>query len=271
MRELTLQEIKQLELDILRTLASICERHNLRYYLFGGTLLGAVRHQGFIPWDDDVDIAMPRKDLESLEEICRTELPEPYAFFSWKDDWRMGHNVRKIYDTRTVWIEEARPDCRVEIGVFVDIWPMDGAPKGMIRKRIHGAWIIAHRLMLRATAFDSQDRNKPWTKRLLARIWQAIANERVIKWIHANLDVLSRKYSFDESDEWASYLDYRGPRDYMPKSWVGDGATVTFEGYQFATFAGWHKYLELTYGDYMTPPPPALQTTHHRYQAWWRE
>src|SRR5690606_12980286 len=123
------------------------------------------------------------------------------------------------------------------------------------------------RAMLRATVLDTGDRRKSLPKRVLARLWQAIMSERFVKFIHAKLDRLASKYSFDATDEWASYLDYRGPHDYMPKTWIGGGATVRFEGFDFKTFTAWHSYLELTYGDYMTPPPADARRSTHQYKA----
>lgn len=269
MTELTLKQIQDIQFDILCTIVSLCEKHNLRYYLFGGTLLGAVRHGNFIPWDDDIDIAMPRGDLDMLENICKKELPANYTFVNWRDDWRIGHNIAKVCDTNTVWIEETRDDYKVEIGVYIDIFPLDGVPKGIICKIIHGYMLrLACSLLTLNTIKNHRDRS--FYKRTLISLIQAWGNESRIKRLHMIIDRLSRKYAEEMSTEWASYLDFRGIRDYMPKTYVEEGTIVKFRDQSLAAFKEYDKYLSITYGDYMTMPPPDKRKSHHKYTAYYR-
>ena len=113
--------------QILKYFASFCEEHKLRYFLACGTLLGAVRHKGFIPWDDDVDVYMPRKDYMSFLHLVGSSFDSRYILISPYNSERYIHNYAKIYDSQTVLIEY--PDTiRFEIGVYIDIFPVDGLP-----------------------------------------------------------------------------------------------------------------------------------------------
>lgn len=120
-----LKKLRDYQLDMLKEVDRICTKHKLDYFLLGGTLLGAVRHGGFIPWDDDVDICMPRNDLEKFEQICKTELKEKYFFQSSNTDKYYPLMGSKLRTNNTVFEEEATVSSRSHKGVFIDIMPLD--------------------------------------------------------------------------------------------------------------------------------------------------
>lgn len=271
MRELTFEEVQRTAVGILFAVADFCERHGLRYYLHAGTLLGAVRHEGMIPWDDDVDIIMPRRDYEAFERLARTSLPEPYAFINWKDNWMMQHNFAKVYDRRTVLIEHAyREDFEVPLGVYIDIYPMDGAPRGRLQRWLHGHHILLLRIVLALGSLRTYPWNR-WPTRWAKAFFRWWLNEGRAKRLHGSIDRLAARYSFDDAVEWADYLGFRGVQDYFPRAVVGRDRKELFEGRPFPVFASAEHYLRVTYGEYMTLPPKDERTSHHDYTARWRK
>ena len=123
MRELNLEEIQAIELDILTFFADICERHGLDYFLAYGTLIGAMRHEGFIPWDDDIDVCMPRADYEKLWEVSREEEFAPYQLVSYRDKSSL-YSFFKLVDTRTL-VHETYIADQYETGLWIDVFPLD--------------------------------------------------------------------------------------------------------------------------------------------------
>lgn len=124
----TIEKLKDIELDILKCFISICEKNNLRYFLIGGTLLGSVRHKGFIPWDDDIDVGMPRKDYELFIERARHHLPDYYFVQTFSTDPSYPNNFMKIRDSRTTFLETAVKHLRMNHGVFIDVFLLDEYP-----------------------------------------------------------------------------------------------------------------------------------------------
>ncbi len=124
-KEITLEEMKGIELNILKQIHELCISQGFRYFLIGGTLLGAVRHKGFIPWDDDIDIGMPRSDYERFIEYCSSN-EVPFKLVCNKTDPNYGYLFAKAVDRNTVLIEENANKDGAELGIYVDIFPIDG-------------------------------------------------------------------------------------------------------------------------------------------------
>ena len=122
-------------LDILISFQQVCEKQGLKYYMVDGSLLGAMRHKGFIPWDDDMDIAMPRDDYERLIQHSKEWLPEPLEFVCYENDPKYPLHFGKIQDASTTLIE--RPHLYYLGGVYVDVFPIDGAPEGKWRQKFY--------------------------------------------------------------------------------------------------------------------------------------
>lgn len=151
MKEISVSQAKQILLEILQEFHQFCHRENLRYSLYAGSLIGALRHQGFIPWDDDIDVLMPREDYERLFHLYRTS-PHP-AYLELNDSrTRPGYfyPFMKLEDTRTIMIGKGKK--RVRIGLHIDIFPLDGMPKSLIAAN---AYLYLHRLFRHAATLAS--------------------------------------------------------------------------------------------------------------------
>ncbi len=148
-----LRKLQLVELDILKLFSEICEKHGLRYYLVGGTMLGAVRHEGFIPWDDDVDVGMPRPDYEKLLTIVREELPDGYDFLHYKQNEEYKRYFSRLVN-RNVKIHNASNTKLIVENAWVDIFPFDGMPSGNLMQKVHFWHMTAIRFFYHASCFE---------------------------------------------------------------------------------------------------------------------
>lgn len=264
--ELTLEEMREIQIDILKHVAAICHENKLQYYLVYGTLLGAVRHSGFIPWDDDIDIALPRDDFDRLESICRVQLPEQYRWVDYKDNFKIANNIAKVCDRQTVLIEESRVDYQVPLGVYIDIFPIDGVPGNSIVRELHYGRAQFLKMLITLNALNNS-RARSLPKKLIIALVQRLMSESSVKRIHISLEKAIRQYEYDSSDEVCSYLGAWGRKEVFPKAWIGEGTTVEFEGLQLSAFAEYDRYLSRVYGDYWRLPPLEERKSHHAYKA----
>lgn len=258
-----LKEIKQCLTDMLGWLHRLCQDNGLRYYIAGGTLLGAVRHQGFIPWDDDVDVSMPRSDLRRLEQIIADgagggryalETPNSPA----KD---FLYTYSKLYDTGTTLIEKNRVNVRR--GVYIDVFPMDGIGDTMEEARKNFRPLaLRHHFM--ASAILAPREGRKWYKNLAVSLIGAIPDA-----------LLDRKKLVQRFDAACAARDYDSCRivgvlvnsqDYrwlLPKEWYGEPAIYDFEGMKVCGPANYEAYLHAGYGDWRQLPPPEKRVSLH--------
>ena len=128
--------LQQVDLEIVKEVVKICDAHNLKYYMLGGTMLGAIRHKGFIPWDDDIDLGMPRDDYEKFLEIAETELPETYKVVNYRNTPEYQYYITRILDTDTKVEEERIGNENRYTHASIDIFPIDGTPNNAIARVI---------------------------------------------------------------------------------------------------------------------------------------
>lgn len=255
---MSLEDIKKTELAILDYVAGICMDNNLSYFLAYGTLIGAIRHKGFIPWDDDIDIAMPRKDYDMLLNILSSkENQSQYeCLIPLKDDY--FYEYAKVIDTTTSVKEEKTIESRC--GVWIDIFPLDGLHKE--DKKSQRMLAILNRC--RAVSVNSHFPHK--TKGLCVPfefiLWKTCKLIGYKPFLKKSI-ALSKKYEYEDCDcvGYASSYPVRGK--YMKKEWFSEAVDVEFEGLFFRAPAGYHEYLSTVYGNYMELPPEDKRVSHH--------
>lgn len=274
MRTITeLKEIHQIETDILKEVDRICRKENIRYYLAGGTLLGAVRHKGFIPWDDDVDIAMPRKDYEKFLKIMKNGAHDYYKILALEYRKDYPYTFAKVVDTRTGFQEEIGKEIS-DLGIFIDVFPLDGM--GNEKKSAMNRMMKIIRLrsrIIEASLKEDEIKNKE--RSLKNKILKEAANCLIkligIRRSYGYLMEYVRKKDFNSSYWIASAVGGAGiEKELIERKYFDDVVEMEFEGNLFFAPAGYDVYLKNLYGDYMKLPPEEQRIAPHRGKIWWK-
>ncbi len=268
MRKLNLQEIQSKEFEILCEFDRICRKHHLRYGLCGGTLLGAVRHEGFIPWDDDIDVEMPRPDYKKLMEIAEAEFPSYYRLETPYNNLDTIHAYGKICDLRTELIEFPEGK-RIRTHLYIDVFPIDGMPDDRIKQEKHRKKTRRRMLALYGFRVAKYKRNEKmgifmkcfW--RLASAANKMMPAKRLIK----RVDKMAEKYEFGTTRYNAVIVAGYGAIEIMPKIVFGFDNEVTFCGRKFFATDKPDYYLTSIYGDYMQLPPEERRI-HHEMEAY---
>lgn len=261
-----LRNLQLIQVEILEELDRICTKHNIKYSIDGGTLLGAVRHKGFIPWDDDIDVIMLREEYEKFFEICKTELDESRFFLQeHRTDpyYRVGYP--RIRRKNTVYIRAGQENMKHVTGVLIDIFVLDSTPSNWLLKYIHRALCFCFRKILwSATGKIVSD-----------SIWQ--------RGIYTVLSMIPAKFSFWGFETLAKHcnkkptalvkhyaMTYPTPKINgfgTPRDLMNEYIRIEFEGKLFMAVKEYDRYLKLLYGDYMKLPPTEKQKPHIHLSA----
>lgn len=273
MKEIGLEERKKILLDMMKEVDSFCRGHNLTYYLAFGTLIGAVRHKGYIPWDDDVDIMMPRKDYEELEKIFPVD--GIYRFLTSNNTKNYPYSYGKIIDVRTVKNEAIRSKYQV-IGLDIDVFPIDNYPDD-IKEAKEWCESIAktQRVMYGLLEEHAKGRNLQRTiaRNVLISFLYFLDDCRImsVNKCVKKLEALSKNYNNNITNYCgiAAIATY-GVRKRNRKEVFESPVEVEFEGEHFYAPKGYDEYLRDIYGDYMQLPPIEKRLTHHTNRAYWK-
>ena len=270
MREITLNEQKLLMLEMLKDFDSFCTDHGLSYYLTGGTLLGAVRHKGYIPWDDDIDVGMPRKDYEIFVDLYNKEKTnEDYAFVSFHQNPDLYVSSGKLINIKTV-MEEAI-DSTVEMGVYLDVFPLDNL--GNTREE---AKQFTEECLKVRRALDVQNwkiiKDRVWYKNVVIFLIKAVSPKGKRRQLVQQQDQLCQKYASDALTAFVGYPCAAMKQELLEGKWFEETITVPFEQYEFRIPKAYDNVLNVFYGPaYMELPPAEKQKTHHAYSVWYKD
>ena len=244
-------------LQILLTVDRVCSEHGIRYYCWAGTMLGAVRHKGFIPWDDDMDICMPRPDYDLLLAHCQEWMPAPFEVVGPHNRADYPYPFAKVEDASTTVLE--RPDFNFPEGIYVDIFPIDGIPSDpdVQKKHLKKYKFWRHLLFFRGRdPFKHGHGPRSWWPQLIHKMFS-------LKQLQDKVQGFMTKYKFDDCEY---VIDYDSVfRGIVAKKILGDPKEYEFEGKMFMGVSDAHQYLTEMYGDYMTPPPKEKQIQHNFY------
>ena len=253
-----LQKLHAEILDIMDEVDRVCKKNNLRYYIVGGTLLGAIRHKGFIPWDDDLDIAMPRDDFERFIELSSSEL-NPSYYLEWiTTNPIYWESFPKVCRKDTVFLHQTHQKRNLHWGIFIDIFPLDYSPaysnKLEWRKKL-GNHLKA---LLVSAVIEEKNTWKIWVYRFIHLF---ISNKYVHKLIRS-VRLSARKLGATHFANFGS--QYKLSKQTMPIEWYGEGTPIEFEGRMYNAPKEYERVLSSIYGNnYMQLPPENKRRTHY--------
>lgn len=258
MAEYPIRPLQMRLLPMMDAFHALCQAHGLKYYLWAGTMLGAVRHQGFIPWDDDMDVAMPREDLELLLQNWQSWLPQPYEIDSFRTNPDNPSECAKLIDSSTTLIE--RKGVSSLRGIYIDIFPLDEVPKSAVKRR----WLALQAAVLgRLLYYHARD---PYRHGHGASSWVPLAVQHLTSSdkLHHRLRRVMTQAQGSGSGLLLDYDD--GIRGVVTADVIGQGTPIVFEGRQYMGVDNPQSYLSTKYGpDYMTPPAENQRRMHNFY------
>ncbi len=271
MKELSLREIQLAEFGVLKKLAELCRKLNLRYYLFFGTLLGAVRHQGFIPWDDDIDVAMPRPDYEKLLAYCAGHEKEiaPLKLMHYTTHRDYIYPIARLCDTR--YHVDYEGVVEYGLGLFVDIYPLDGCgeTEADTHKLAKKNQMLANLVFQAGMKKFVRSGQAGWRTPVKFLLY-CVAKVFGPRFFANKLEQSAKRYPYETSDRvnctiW-DVVDYG-----FDRSLFDTAQQMPFEDAELSVPAGYEQILRKSYGDYMQLPPEEDRVGHHYYTAYLKD
>lgn len=254
MADYKIEDIHRSILNVLVAVDKVCREHGLRYWLSDGTMLGAVRHGGFIPWDDDADIAMPRPDVEKLIAHADEWIPKPFELQTFERDENCTSALVKFIDGSTTLIE--RWSLNQIGGVYIDVCPIDGIPRQRWRRKLRIGLVHMVKSWVYLRSRDPYKRGHgytSWLPRLLQATVKNVTLQRLQKRIQS-------AYDYETAPLIADYDT--GDRSTMPREVMGTPTPIMFEGHELMGVEHPHEYLTRLFGDYMKLPPENDRRIH---------
>jgi len=275
-REAMLTELHALEKEALEALLRLFERYGIRYYAIGGTLLGAVRHGGFIPWDDDIDLALPRRDYDRLIELLQSQeadtvLGEDFRIESWQTTEGFKSYFAKVCATKTELYEELLEEDTVRKGYLIDLLPLDGTPDGeKARKLYYGKAMGLRFLCGTANVHTGIRTSRPKWEQAVLRVVRGLRLYRLldIKKIYGKMDKLFRRQNSEGCAYAGTLTGAYKTKEIVPRAYFGDSydeySEWEFEGMKLRGPKLWEEYLTHMFGDFREIPPESERKIHYK-------
>ncbi len=256
-----MNELQKVEFDLFRSFTEVCEKLNLNYFLLCGSALGAVRHGGFIPWDDDFDVGMYREDYNKFMELAPELLPEGIFLQNYKSDPGYPFVFAKLRNSNTTFVEKPLADFRMNHGIYMDIFPLDGYPADITEQKK----LAKGKRNYRRKLYCGFAMPRELKAAMLAGLLRMLGYHKRTQKTLAEYEAFISKYSVGSSDIICSHGNRYGESDYILKEYYGEGKYVTFEGLTVRIPEKYDEYLTCLYGDWRTPPPPEEQKGIHSF------
>ena len=264
----SLRQLQLVVLENMRLFSEICDKHQLRYYLVGGSMLGAIRHHGFIPWDDDMDVGMPRPDYEKLLLIASDELPEGYSFLNYKQNKQYKRYFSRVVNDKVKIINASNTN-KIEENAWLDIFPLDGMPDGILKRKIHFWYMTVIRFFYHASCFNELVNlyrpGRAWYLRAAIKFISIthIGCHMDTKKLMSKLEKELMKYPYDNAKYMVSFFGAYMEKEIVDKTLLGKGRKYQFETLMLNGPEKYDEFLTHFYGDYMRPPEDSEKDKHN--------
>lgn len=259
----SLRDLQLVDLALFKKFVKFAEENNIKYFALGGTLLGAIRHKGFIPWDDDMDIGIPREDYDRFIELCGQKNPE-FELHTFSNDPDYYRYFSRIEDPS---IKLKRHDNEIEeiSSAWIDVFPLDGMPNNSLLRKMHKEYLLYRRAMYRLSVFHKavnlHKKNRPLSERMIIKFGKIVPMDKILntqKELH-KLDKALKRVPYSKSNYLVNAMGAYKFNEMFNKSVYGNGKAYPFED---TTIWGPDDYdfvCRQLYGDYMTP----VNDNHH--------
>lgn len=257
----SLRKLQLKELEALVYFKDFCDKNRLRFFLCGGCLIGALRTGGFIPWDDDIDILMPREDYERLYLLWNNGREERFKLLRTDEKIFTGNIFTTLVDTHTTCVKANQAHLDIPFGTVTDIFPIDGCPKGRFKRLMQKLNAMIYSLFLAQIVPEKHGGIMALGSKILLSIFKS-PKSREKKW--RNAEKRMSRYKISDCEYITELCEgVHSMQPEYPKEWFEDAVYVDFEGLKMPAPIGFDKYLKTAFGDYMTPPPEAERKPHH--------
>ena len=250
-----LDELHRRVLVILDEIERICKKHELTYFLSAGTALGAVRHKGFVPWDDDADIGMPRKDFEKFRKIAEEELGKGFYYQTMRKDNDFTRSFDQVGLVDSAFVLKHDKNMKIHHGIHVDVFPFDKVSGDSALREEHVKQVRDYRMQLYKMRFkvDYASRN-PW-KNFMVNFYYYTGKLKSYQKLYKKMERTLTKYDGDDTGYVADLLTHYKKIMYFKEEDIYPVIYVDFEDRKYPIPKNYDEYLKMMYGDYMTPPP----------------
>ena len=255
---------QKVQLYIAKEIKRICEKNDIKYFLLAGSMLGAVRHGGFIPWGDDMDFGMERQEYEKFIYACQTDLGDEFYLQTWDTEEHYAFPFGKLMLKNTEWVEDYAKSVDISHFIYVDIFPYDAVPNDINKRKEQKRKNMLYRqLLLASNHYDSHLYKKGVKKAifLIMRAFSGIIPNEIIKKKYKKL--MLDGFEKDSKEYFGFGYPYSYERGLMKKEWIENLTPIQFETETFLAPADRDEYLRYLYGDYMTPPPENKRGNYH--------
>lgn len=262
--DVTTKKLHLCQLLLAAELKRICQKHNIKYFMIAGTLLGAVRHKGFIPWDDDMDFAIMRKDFPKFLTVCRNELGDKFILQDMFSDPHYALPVAKLLLKGTDFTERNAAKNKSQKGIFIDIFPYDNIPDDeKSRKKHNKNTYFLKRLFLAKQGYTIAQKGQT-LKSLVYFLLKILSGFILKKCIRKKLDSELRRFENQNTKKVAALGGAYGyTKESVNREWFNETVDLPFEDITLAAPKDYVEYLTYFYGDYMTPPPEDKRYNRH--------
>ena len=263
----SIEQIQKRLFDMLVSFDSFCKDNGIPYFLAGGTLLGAIRHKGFIPWDDDIDIFIPRDEYERF--ISFDSIDEKYKIVSYKNDHGYYHPYPycNIADPDTIMLEY-NTKYPTGKGLFLDIFPLDGMPEKNKRKRFVKKLLLYRYLKgIPMNPIRKVKSIKDLVLNVLSIVLKPLDERKLVK----KIDKIAKTYDYNNATECGQLMVLHPDKVTWPRSYYDSVVEVVFEGKTFFAPINYDEVLKEQYGDYRILPDEKERVAHHGYEVFWRK